>query len=654
MWEYYIQKDGKVRRMSERDLRDRLRKGKYSGMELVRRADESQWQALHETMMFREEVPMTGSPLDYARWRMVRSFGIHLLAYLAVNILTGFAAPIFLFWGIGIVLHGVKALPSGLELWREGKIPFLPQPRRPPALEAAPGAGHHRPPPPSRQVTAPQRLPPAPPPTPTQSPSASSSAALHDTGSGSLPFDPTIDVPPPPKPSASASLENRQLRAQVRSKLFGDDSSSTVRIGRYRLDDRIGAGGMGVVYRAHDETLDRAVAVKLLRPGYDSDAGTERLQREARAMARLSHPNVVTVFDVGTHEGSVFVAMEFVDGITLREWLVRPRAVGDVLAMLRQAGEGLAAAHAAGLVHRDFKPENVIIGRDNRLRVLDFGLAKPVDAEVTHDMLTLSGTVLGTPRYMSPEQLRGEPADAKSDQFSYGVVAYESIYGTHPYEPLDDKPLPRAVLGGKLRPAPIRADVPPAVRDTLLRAVAHDPDQRYASMEALLEGFGPIPTTSDELASLAAAVRRLLMRRPGPEAQQMLAALDSIEQVVAELDAKAAAIAAQTKPDQASKLERDLAEAQARHEAATADADRKLLQQQLDALRERLSGIDRAREVLERLRTRRSVAENQLQQLHLDLTRAEASDAALPDLTGPLQELRFQVDAAQEVEALLR
>ncbi len=643
MWEYYIQKDGKVRRMSERDLRAKLRKGEYSGMELVRRADESQWHALHETLMFREEVPLTGSPLDYARWRMVRSFSVHLLMYIAVNVMTGFAAPIFMFWGIGIVLHGMKVMPSALELWREGKVPFLPKPKQVPALEAASGGSQPAPPP--RVVTAPQRVTSA-------APVTRSEAPVGDTGSGSLPFDPTIDVPPPPK--TSASLENQHLRAAVRSKLFGDERSDMVRIGRYRLDDRIGAGGMGVVYRAHDETLDRPVAVKLLRPGYDADAGTERLQREARAMARLSHPNVVTVFDVGTHEGSVFVAMEFVDGITLREWLERPRAVGDVLAMLRQAAEGLAAAHAAGLVHRDFKPENVIIGRDNRLRVLDFGLAKPVDAEVTQDLLTLSGTVLGTPRYMSPEQFRGEPADAKSDQFSWGVVAYEAIYGTHPYEPTDGKPLPRAVLAGRLRPAPVRADVPPAVRDALLRAVAHDPEQRHASMPELVEAFGPIPTTSDELASLAAAVRRLLMRRSGAEAQQMLAALDSIEQVVAELDAKAAAIAAQTKPDQEAKLERDLADAQARLDATTHDEDRKLLRQQIDALRERLSGIERAREVLDRLRTRRSVAETQLQQLHLDLTRAEASDAALPDLTGPLQELRFQVDAAQEVEALLR
>jgi hypothetical protein len=325
-----------------------------------------------------------------------------------------------------------------------------------------------------------------------------------------------------------------------------------------------------------------------------------------------------------------------------------------VLATLQQAAQGLAAAHHAGLVHRDFKPENVIVGRDGRVRVLDFGLAKPVDALVTQDLLTITGTVLGTPRYMSPEQFRGEPADAKSDQFSFGVVAYEALYGTHPYQPIDGKPLPRAVLAGKLKTPPARVDVPAAVRDALLRSVAHDPDKRHESIAALLEAFGPIPTTTDELGSLAAAVRRLLMRRTGTEAQQMLRVLDSIEQVVAELDAKAAALAGQTKPDQATALERELEEANARREAAKSEADRDLLQQQIDALQERLSGIERAREVLDRLRTRRSVAENHLQQLHLDLVRAEASATELPDLTGPLQELRYQVDAVQEVEALLR
>jgi predicted Ser/Thr protein kinase len=642
MWEYYIQKDGKVRRMSERHLRDRLRKGKYSGMELVRRADESQWRPLHETLMFTEEVPMTGSPIDYARWRTVRGFGIHFLAYIAVNILTGFAAPIFLLWGIAIVLHGVRALPPMMELYREGKIPLLSAPKRA-ALQHAPAPL----PPAPRPVTAPQQRV-APPP-------RRDTAVHDDPSSGSMAFDPTIDVPPPKaSASASARLEDQQLRASVRGKLFGGGEASAMKIGRYRLDQRVGAGGMGMVYRAHDETLDRAVAVKVLRSDYDTEAGTERLQREARAMARLAHPNVVTVFDVGTFEGAVFVAMEFVDGVTLREWLDEPHAVGDVLAVLRQAAEGLAAAHHAGLVHRDFKPENVIVGRDGRVRVLDFGLAKPIDALVTQDLLTVTGTVLGTPRYMSPEQFRGEPADAKSDQFSFGVVAYEAMYGTHPYEPIDGKPLPRAVLAGKLRPPPARVDVPVAMREALLRAVAHDPDKRFESIAAMLEAFGPMPTTTDELGSLAAAVRRLLMRRTGAEAQQMLRVLDSIEQVVAELDAKAAALARQTKPEQAAALARELEDVQARREAAKSDADRDLLQQQIDSLQERLSGIDRAREVVDRLRTRRSVAENHLQQLHLDLMRAEASATDLPDLTGPLQELRYQVDAAQEVEALLR
>jgi DNA repair exonuclease SbcCD ATPase subunit len=210
------------------------------------------------------------------------------------------------------------------------------------------------------------------------------------------------------------------------------------------------------------------------------------------------------------------------------------------------------------------------------------------------------------------------------------------------------------VLAGKLRPAPTRADVPPAVRDALLRAVSHDSDKRHPSMTAMLEAFGPTPTTSDGIASLAAAARRLLMRREGAEAQQMLAALDSIEEVVAQLDAQAMRLALQTPPGEAEQLRRDLEDARRKRAEARDDDDRKLLGQQIDALEQRLSGIDRALQVVDRLRTRRSVAENQLKQLHLDLTRAEASDTELPDLTGPLQELRYQVDAAQEVDALLR
>ena len=426
-------------------------------------------------------------------------------------------------------------------------------------------------------------------------------------------------------------------------------------IGHFTIVDRLGAGGMGIVFAAQDTSLDRPVALKLLRPGYEMDAAAERLQREARAMARLSHPNVVTVFDVGTHEGAVFVAMEKVDGGTLRDWLREPRPTADIIDVLDQAAGGLGAAHGASLVHRDFKPENVMVGTDGRVRVLDFGLAKPSDPGNTQDLLTQTGTMLGTPRYMAPEQFRGEDADARSDQFALGVVFYEALYGVHPYQPQDDRPLPRAVLAGKLRDTPIRIDIPPAVRAAVLRAVAHDPESRFDSVEALSKALGPRPTTSDGLAALAAASRRLLSRRPAEQAAPLLKALDDLERTVATLDERVATLVRQAPDSEREEVERGLREAEAALEAATEDDDLTLQASQRNALRERVEGLEAARSMLGKLRMRRGIAQTQLEQLHLDLVRAQASDTAdLPDLTGPLQELRFQVDAAAEVEELLQ
>ena len=627
--------------MSEMQLRGELRKDKYTGLELVRRADQAQWSPLHQTPMFVEEVPMQGHPLDHARWRMVRGFAIHFLTYMAVNILVGFAAPVVLFWGIGIVMHGVKALPAGMGLWREGKVPFLPPPKEVAALPAA-STGAMHPAATPRGSTAPQPVVPA----------AIGGVAVT-TPTGLVPpsdpaFDPTVGVP-----AARGHVADAQLRANVKHKLFG--SGQTVKIAdRYELGDRLGAGGMGVVFRAHDTSLDRPVALKLLRGDTATNVGTDRMLREARAMARLSHPHVVTVYDVGTYEGSVFVAMEFVDGDTLRAWLETPRSVGAVLRALVEAGEGLAAAHAAGLVHRDFKPDNVMVGNDGRVRVLDFGLAKPLDMTTTQDHLTQTGTVLGTPRYMAPEQFRGEPADALCDQFALGVVLHEALYGRHPYEPAGDLPLPRAVLAGTLRPTRRRADVPPTIHDAIVRAVSHDPADRFDGIAQMLAAFGPLPTSDDEIASLTAAIRRLLAKRGNPDDQPIIEALAGIERTVAELDARAESLGSQVDPATEDQLGRELADATAQRDAATDAAGRRLRAQQVQSLQSRLDGIARARETVDHLRTRRRIAQNQLAQLHLDLSRAEAADAPLPDLTGPLEELRFHVDAAEEVEALLR
>ncbi len=295
-------------------------------------------------------------------------------------------------------------------------------------------------------------------------------------------------------------------------------------IGRnFRVGHRLGSGGMGVVYLAHDLTLDRPVAVKVQRGG--EGAGVDRLQREATAMARLSHPHVVTVHAVGRLDDSVFVAMEYVAGGTLRGWLrAAPRPWLDALAMCRGAGEGLAAAHDAGLVHRDFKPENVLIADGGRPKVADFGLARaqdddrpdPVETAVTasgsgsagatrhredacppeapahgarrdvlSDRLTMTGAMVGTPAYMAPEQFHGK-VDARADQFALAVVVWEALLGQRPFAGRDPRELEQAIRRGEPAAAPRKSDVPRAVVQVIRRGLAADPADRFPSVRAFL------------------------------------------------------------------------------------------------------------------------------------------------------------------------
>ncbi|MGH1341781.1 MAG: protein kinase domain-containing protein [Nannocystales bacterium] len=656
MWEYFVQtSDGRVRQMSEASLRSKLRRGKFTGLELARRADDPSWRKLGELHLYSQEVAFEGDPIDHARHKTVNGWMVHALVFLAVNVVTGFPTPLLIFWGLGVFMHGRNrnVLHHAKILNEAGRLPVIgswngKKPQALPAGQTAYQSGGTVPP----MAPAPQAGPPVAP--AALIPAAPAPLPARATGPSEIGYEPTVGRTRNAS-TTGRDLEQRQLEASVRGKLFGSESTAPVQIGRYRLGERLGAGGMGIVFAAQDTSLDRPVALKLLRPGYEMDAAAERLQREARAMARLSHPNVVTVFDVGTHEGAVFVAMEKVEGGTLRDWLREPRPTADIIDVLDQAAGGLGAAHGAGLVHRDFKPENVMVGNDGRVRVLDFGLAKPSDPGNTADLLTQTGTMLGTPRYMAPEQFRGEDADARSDQFALGVVFYEALYGVHPYQPKDDRPLPRAVLAGKLRDTPIRIDIPPAVRTAVLRAVAHDSDARFDSVEALAEALGPRPTTSDGLASLAAASRRLLSRRPAEQAAPLLKALDDLERTVATLDERVATLLRQAPSSEREEVERELNLAQVAFDSATADDELSLFASQRDALRDRIEGLEAAHGMLGKLRTRRGIAQTQLEQLHLDLVRAQASDTAdLPDLTGPLQELRFQVDAAAEVEELLQ
>jgi tetratricopeptide (TPR) repeat protein len=301
------------------------------------------------------------------------------------------------------------------------------------------------------------------------------------------------------RPPPDIDLVHIRSRAK---KLLDLTPEEPVRVGRFTVVERIGMGGMGVVYLAYDPELDRRVALKMLRPdsAVDSDdAARARLLREAQAMAKLSHPNVIAVFDVGETRDRVYMAVEYVEGGTLRRWLKDTRTWREILEVFVQAGRGLAAAHAAGLVHRDFKPSNVLVGLDDRVRVLDFGLARtsmepqetapanrdadpPSIESALDDPITEVGTVLGTPAYMSPEQHRGQPAASASDQFSFCVTLYEAVYGARPF---GNEGVGRSETARSPEP-PTSQRVPARIRRAILRGLSIDPEARWASMDDLL------------------------------------------------------------------------------------------------------------------------------------------------------------------------
>ena len=244
-------------------------------------------------------------------------------------------------------------------------------------------------------------------------------------------------------------------------------------LGRYLIVDTLGRGGMGVVYAAYDPELDRKIAVKVLAQGLPSDASGRRLVSEAKAMAKLSHPNVVSVYDVAEADGAVFLAMELVEGRTLARWLEdAPRTLREILEVFVPAGRGLAAAHAAGLVHRDFKPHNVMVADDGRVVVLDFGIARrspgieagreteePPSDSVDASQPETMGPV-GTPAFMSPEQIERAVVDARTDQFSFCVSLYRAVYGEAPFAGASVAELGRAVLEGRVTPQPRDTGVP--------------------------------------------------------------------------------------------------------------------------------------------------------------------------------------------------
>jgi tRNA A-37 threonylcarbamoyl transferase component Bud32 len=254
---------------------------------------------------------------------------------------------------------------------------------------------------------------------------------------------------------------------------------------RYELEELVGTGGMSSVFRAHDRLLDRRVALKILHPHYaDDEEYVERFRREARAVARLSHPNIVTVIDRGEDDGRQFIVFEYVDGENLKQLVEHegPLPVADALELALGVARGLAFAHEHGLVHRDVKPQNVLLNGDGRPKVTDFGIARSLD--VQHGM-TQTGTVLGTSNYIAPEQASGQPIDAQTDVYSLGVVLFELLTGDVPF---DGENFVAVAMRHINEQAPSvldrRGDVPLRVAGAIDRALAKDPRDRFSSMDA--------------------------------------------------------------------------------------------------------------------------------------------------------------------------
>jgi len=293
-------------------------------------------------------------------------------------------------------------------------------------------------------------------------------------------------------------------RVEVRDEPRPGLRVAPARVGRYEIGHRLGQGGAGIVYSARDPELQRDVAVKIitLRSGAQDEAA--RLVREGQALAQLSHENVVRVFDVGFHDArTVYLVMEQLDGGDLRKWLATPRSVDEIVAACTAAGRGLAAVHAIGVVHRDFKPSNVLVGKDGRIAVGDFGLAKSFERAASSepsernsgeslrfdDDLTGTGSVVGTPAFMAPEQHTGGEVGPAADQFAFCVSFWLALFGTYPFEGRSLPELAANKLAGRIATAPRRSGVPRQVVAVLARGLAAQPEARHPGMDAMLSAL---------------------------------------------------------------------------------------------------------------------------------------------------------------------
>ncbi len=297
---------------------------------------------------------------------------------------------------------------------------------------------------------------------------------------------------------ATALLDQmKRMLAENRTRLYSESHAGGevevrpgTQLGPYRIESILGKGGMGVVYRALDTRLNRPVAVKFLFEGLADQAARHRFQREAQMASSLNHPHILTVYEAGDFEGRQYLVTEFIDGGTLRNWArAERRNWREIVALLVGVADGLAAAHAAGILHRDIKPDNILIGKNGYAKLCDFGLAK-LDRRIGPEEGTQSlsmtgpGMILGTFAYMSPEQAAGRQADARSDIFSFGILLYELLAGQRPFTGTTDRELLQNVIGGSA--PPLRADVPFGLRAVVEKALENAPEDRYQSTRDLV------------------------------------------------------------------------------------------------------------------------------------------------------------------------
>ena len=294
---------------------------------------------------------------------------------------------------------------------------------------------------------------------------------------------------------AAASPGVRQKVEAMLARPAGSERLATplaagAQVGQYRIESTIGAGGMGVVFRAYDTKLHRPVAIKFLSDDLADAEARRRFQREAQMASSLNHPHILTVYDIGEFEGRQYLATEFVDGGTLKNWAQRqPRSWEDVAELLTGVADGLATAHQAGILHRDIKPDNILVTASGYAKLADFGLAKlafqPADISRTlTEEQTRQGIIVGTIPYMSPEQAAGQTLDARSDIFSFGVVLYEMLAGHRPFQAATNLELLQQVIHGT--PPPLSDDVPEPLRVLIAKALEKDPAKRYSSMREMV------------------------------------------------------------------------------------------------------------------------------------------------------------------------